>query len=81
MTDDFDLTMTWTSGTGSNAFIRDGRHGIPAPTSCRSDRGDDAERGATWNRLDPTAPGRQETWEDSPEGYPQHPRPDAVPLA
>ena len=25
----------------------------------------------TWNFLDMTALGRQETWEDSPEGYPQ----------
>jgi predicted dithiol-disulfide oxidoreductase (DUF899 family) len=27
--------------------------------------------GSTWNYLDITALGRQETWEDSPEGYPQ----------
>jgi len=26
---------------------------------------------ATWNLLDMTALGRQEDWEDSPEGYPQ----------
>jgi predicted dithiol-disulfide oxidoreductase (DUF899 family) len=25
----------------------------------------------TWNFLDMTALGRQEDWEDSPEGYPQ----------
>jgi predicted dithiol-disulfide oxidoreductase (DUF899 family) len=25
--------------------------------------------GNTWNYLDITALGRQETWEDSPEGY------------
>ena len=29
--------------------------------------------GSTWNYLDITALGRQETWEDSPEGYPQTP--------
>ena len=29
--------------------------------------------GSTWNHLDTTALGRQETWEDSPEGYPQTP--------
>ena len=27
--------------------------------------------GNTWNYLDLTALGRQEEWEDSPEGYPQ----------
>ena len=27
--------------------------------------------GGTWNYLDITALGRQEEWEDSPEGYPQ----------
>jgi predicted dithiol-disulfide oxidoreductase (DUF899 family) len=27
--------------------------------------------GTTWNYLDITALGRQEAWEDSPEGYPQ----------
>jgi predicted dithiol-disulfide oxidoreductase (DUF899 family) len=29
--------------------------------------------GNTWNYLDITALGRQEAWEDSPEGYPQTP--------
>jgi len=29
--------------------------------------------GSTWNYLDITALGRQEEWEDSPEGYPQTP--------
>jgi len=27
--------------------------------------------GSTWNYLDITPLGRQEVWEDSPEGYPQ----------
>jgi hypothetical protein len=35
-------------------------------------RGDEA-MGSTWNYLDMTALGRQEEWEDSPEGYPQTP--------
>ena len=35
-------------------------------------RGDEA-MGTTWSYLDMTALGRQETWEDSPEGYPQTP--------
>jgi predicted dithiol-disulfide oxidoreductase (DUF899 family) len=29
--------------------------------------------GNTWNYLDITALGRQEEWEDSPDGYPQTP--------
>jgi hypothetical protein len=29
--------------------------------------------GTTWSYLDITPLGRQETWEDSPEGYPQSP--------
>jgi predicted dithiol-disulfide oxidoreductase (DUF899 family) len=29
--------------------------------------------GSTWSYLDLAALGRQETWEDSPEGYPQTP--------
>jgi predicted dithiol-disulfide oxidoreductase (DUF899 family) len=29
--------------------------------------------GGTWAYLDITALGRQEEWEDSPEGYPQTP--------
>ena len=33
-------------------------------------RGDEA-LGSTWSYLDITALGRQEIWEDSPEGYPQ----------
>ena len=33
-------------------------------------RGDEA-MGSTWSYLDMTALGRQEEWEDSPEGYPQ----------
>ncbi|HZA75412.1 MAG TPA: DUF899 family protein, partial [Acidimicrobiales bacterium] len=35
-------------------------------------RGDEAI-GSTWAYLDITALGRQEEWEDSPEGYPQTP--------
>ena len=37
-----------------------------------NDRGDEA-LGTTWSYLDITALGRQEEWEDSPEGYPQTP--------
>ena len=35
-------------------------------------RGDE-QMGSTWNYLDVTALGRQEKWEDSPEGYLQTP--------
>jgi predicted dithiol-disulfide oxidoreductase (DUF899 family) len=35
-------------------------------------RGNEA-LGSTWSYLDLSALGRQEEWEDSPEGYPQTP--------
>lgn len=35
-----------------------------------NNRGDEV-LGNTWSYLDMTALGRQEQWEDSPEGYPQ----------
>ena len=37
------------------------------------DKRGDEQMGNTWNYLDITALGRQEIWEDSPEGYPQTP--------
>ena len=37
-----------------------------------NNRGDEV-MGGTWAYLDMTALGRQEEWEDSPEGYPQTP--------
>ena len=37
-----------------------------------NNRGDE-QMGSTWNYLDITPLGRQEVWEDSPEGYPQTP--------
>jgi predicted dithiol-disulfide oxidoreductase (DUF899 family) len=37
-----------------------------------NNRGDEP-MGGTWAYLDITALGRQEEWEDSPEGYPQTP--------
>jgi predicted dithiol-disulfide oxidoreductase (DUF899 family) len=55
---------------GTNAFIRDG-DGI-FRTYFIDGRGDE-QMGNTWNYLDITALGRQEEWEDSPEGYPQTP--------
>ena len=53
---------------GTNAFIRDGDRIFR--TYFIDDRGDEVFVN-TWNFLDMTALGRQETWEDSPEGYPQ----------
>ncbi len=41
-------------------------------TGMRNSRGDE-HMGTTWSYLDMTALGRQEEWEDSPEGYPQTP--------
>lgn len=53
---------------GTNAFIRDGDRVFR--TYFTDNRGDEA-MGSTWSYLDITALGRQEEWEDSPEGYPQ----------
>lgn len=53
---------------GTNAFIRDGDRVFR--TYFINNRGDEA-LGTTWSFLDMTALGRQESWEDSPEGYPQ----------
>jgi len=53
---------------GTNAFIRDGDSVYR--TYFVNARGDEV-MGNTWNYLDITALGRQEAWEDSPEGYPQ----------
>jgi predicted dithiol-disulfide oxidoreductase (DUF899 family) len=53
---------------GTNAFIRDGDRIFR--TYFIDDRGDEVFVN-TWNFLDMTALGRQEVWEDSPEGYPQ----------
>ena len=55
---------------GTNAFLRDGDRIYR--TYLVNSRGDEA-MGSTWSYLDLTALGRQEEWEDSPEGYPQTP--------
>src|SRR4051812_3209311 len=54
---------------GTNAFYRDDEGRI-FRTYFVDARGDEA-MGSTWSYLDLTALGRQEEWEDSPEGYPQ----------
>jgi len=70
MTDEFDADFGVDEWHGHNAFIRDG--GNIFRTYFIDSRGDEA-LGSTWSYLDMTALGRQETWEDSPEGYPQTP--------
>jgi predicted dithiol-disulfide oxidoreductase (DUF899 family) len=56
------------SGFGISAFLRDGDDVYQ--TYFTSGRGGDRVR-FDFNMLDLTAYGRQETWEDSPEGWPQ----------
>ena len=68
ITDDFDVDFGVDEWHGTNAFIRDGD--MVYRTYFINARGDEAF-GNTWSYLDMTALGRQETWEDSPEGYPQ----------
>jgi predicted dithiol-disulfide oxidoreductase (DUF899 family) len=68
MTDDFDADFGVDEWHGTNAFIRDGDRVFR--TYFVNNRGDEA-LGSTWSYLDLTALGRQEEWEDSPEGYPQ----------
>lgn len=70
ITDDFDKDFGVDEWHGTNAFIRDGDRVFR--TYFISGRGDEAFVN-TWNLLDMTALGRQEDWEDSPEGYPQSP--------
>jgi predicted dithiol-disulfide oxidoreductase (DUF899 family)/DNA-binding transcriptional ArsR family regulator len=68
VTDDWDADFGVDEYHGTNAFIRDGDQAFR--TYFLNNRGDEA-LGSTWSYLDMTALGRQENWEDSPEGYPQ----------
>jgi predicted dithiol-disulfide oxidoreductase (DUF899 family) len=68
ITDSFDSDFGVDEWHGHNVFIRDGDRVFR--TYFVNNRGDEA-MGSTWNYLDMTALGRQELWEDSPEGYPQ----------
>ena len=68
LTDSFDADFDVNEWHGTNAFIRDGDDVFR--TYFVNKRGDEA-MGSTWSYLDLTALGRQEIWEDSPEGYPQ----------
>ena len=70
VSDSFDKDFGVDEWHGTNAFIRDGDRIFR--TYFIDNRGDE-QMGGTWNYLDITALGRQEDWEDSPEGYPQTP--------
>ena len=71
ITDDFDKDFGVDEWHGTNAFFRDDDDRI-FRTYFVDGRGDEA-LGGLWSYLDITVLGRQEEWEDSPEGYPQTP--------
>jgi predicted dithiol-disulfide oxidoreductase (DUF899 family) len=68
ITDSFDVDFGVDQWHGHNVFFRDGARIYR--TYFINSRGDEA-MGTTWSYLDATPLGRQEIWEDSPEGYPQ----------
>jgi predicted dithiol-disulfide oxidoreductase (DUF899 family) len=68
MTDSFDVDFDVDQWHGTNVFFRDGDQVFR--TYFVNNRGDEV-MGGTWAYLDITPLGRQEDWEDSPEGYPQ----------
>lgn len=68
LTDDFDTDFGVDEWHGTNVFLREGDDVMR--TYFIDKRGDEA-MGSTWSYLDITPLGRQELWEDSPEGYPQ----------
>jgi predicted dithiol-disulfide oxidoreductase (DUF899 family) len=70
ITDSFDTDFGVDEWHGHNAFIREGDKVFR--TYLINSRGDEA-MGTTWSYLDITPLGRQESWEDSPKGYPQTP--------
>ena len=70
ITDSFDVDFGVDEWHATNAFIRDGDRVFR--TYVIDARGDEA-LGSTWSYLDMSALGRQELWENSPEGYPQTP--------
>jgi predicted dithiol-disulfide oxidoreductase (DUF899 family) len=68
MLDNFDADFGVDQWHGHNAFIHDGEKVYR--TYFINGRGDET-MGTVWSYLDMVALGRQEQWEDSPEGYPQ----------
>jgi len=69
-TDDFSGDFDVPEYFGLNVFLRDGDEIFR--TYFTNGRGIEA-LGSVWTFLDLTPLGRQEDWEDSPEGYPQSP--------
>lgn len=67
----FDVDFGVDEWHGTNAFIRDDDDRV-FRTYFINNRGDEAFVN-TWSFLDMTALGRQENWEDSPDGSPQGP--------
>src|SRR6201991_2831032 len=72
ITDGFDKDFGVDEWHGHNVFFRDENDKI-FRTYFINNRGDEA-MGSVWSYLDVTPLGRQEDWEDSPEGYPKTPR-------
>jgi predicted dithiol-disulfide oxidoreductase (DUF899 family) len=68
ITDSFDEDFGVREWHGHNVFIHDGDKVFR--TYFVNNRADEA-LGTIWSYLDITPLGRQETWEDSPKGYPQ----------
>ncbi|HEY2477809.1 MAG TPA: DUF899 domain-containing protein [Solirubrobacterales bacterium] len=68
ITDEWDSDFGVDEWHGTNVFLRDGDDVFR--TYFVDKRGDES-LGTTWSYLDITPLGRQEIWEDSPEGYPQ----------
>ena len=68
ITDSFDVDFGVDQWHGHNVFFREGERVFR--TYFVNSRGDEA-MGTVWSYLDITPLGRQEIWEDSPEGYPQ----------
>jgi predicted dithiol-disulfide oxidoreductase (DUF899 family) len=71
ITDAFDRDFDVPEWHGTNVFLRDDEDRVYR-TYFVNNRGD-GELGTVWSFLDLTAYGRQEEWEDSPEGWPQTP--------
>ena len=67
---DFNPDFGVSTGFGLNVFLRDGESVFH--TYFTDGRGVEM-LGSNWSFLDLTPYGRQETWEDSPEGWPQTP--------
>jgi predicted dithiol-disulfide oxidoreductase (DUF899 family) len=70
ITNTFDADFGVAEYHGHNAFFRDGDKVF---RNYFINWRDDEALGTVWSYLDMTALGRQETWGDSPNGYPQTP--------